>query len=55
MSWRGDGNLPANEETAVEYIRRACNVGSRAELDMKPGALEIFHSIELEFYRSIQS
>lgn len=54
MLHRGSGNLPANEQTATEYIRRATGVTSRADLDINPAALEIFHQIELEFYRTIR-
>lgn len=54
MRRTGSGLLPANEDTAVEYIRRSCGVSSRADLDFNPAALAIFHSIELDFYRTLQ-
>lgn len=51
LKHRGEAFLPANEETATEFIRRTCSVSSRAELDGNMGALQSFHEIELEFYR----
>lgn len=54
MRSRGDGNLPENEETATEYIRRQCKISTRADLDIKPEALELFHALELEYYRWAQ-
>lgn len=50
---RGAVNLPPNEETATEYIRRTCEVSSRADLDINQMALSVFHEIELDFYRSV--
>lgn len=54
MRDRGDVNLPRNEVTATEYIRRVCGISTRADLDRRADALEKFHAIELEFYRSTQ-
>lgn len=51
MKQLGAGALPVNEETATEYVRRACGITSRAELDSNPIALSIFHGIELDYRR----
>lgn len=51
----GRGRLPANEDTARELIRRRCNITTRADLDINPAALDLFHTkIELPYYQHLR-